>query len=85
MRIKKDKIVALKLPRLMVGQIIDGLRERQKVWLYTAEFMETGNTEEPCIIEECSDADEAKNIAAYYDEIINCIEKQLDKWEKKKG
>jgi hypothetical protein len=45
--------------------------------IVSAEFMETGSTEEPCIIEECSDADEAKNIAAYYDEIINCIEKQI--------
>lgn len=79
MRIKKDRIVTLKLPRLMVGQIIDGLRERQKVWLYTAEYMNTGSTEEPCIIEECSDADEAKNIVAYYEEIIKSIEKQLDK------
>jgi hypothetical protein len=77
MKIKKDRIVTLKLPRLMVGQIIDGLRERQKIWLYTAEFMETGTTEEPCIIEECSNADEAKNIAAYYEEIINSIEKQI--------
>jgi hypothetical protein len=77
MRIKKDKIVTLKLPRLMVGQIIDGLRERQKIWLYTAEFMETGSTEEPCIIEECSDGDEARNIAAYYEEIINEINAQL--------
>ena len=77
MRIKKDRIVTLKLPRLMVGQIIDGLRERQKVWLYTAEFMDTGETEEPCIIEECSNADEARNIAAYYEEIINSIEEQI--------
>jgi septal ring factor EnvC (AmiA/AmiB activator) len=72
-----DKIVNLKLPRMMVGQIIDGLRERQKVWLLTAEFMETGATEEPYIIEECSDANEAKTIAAYYEEIINEIEKQI--------
>jgi hypothetical protein len=77
MRIKKDRIVTLKLPRLMVGQIIDGLRERQKVWLYTAEYMNTGSTEEPCIIEECSDANEAKNIAAYYEEIIKEINAQL--------
>jgi hypothetical protein len=77
MRIEKDRIVILKLPSLMVGQIIDGLRERQKIWLYTAEFMETGSTKEPCIIEECSNADEARNIAAYYEEIINSIEKQI--------
>jgi hypothetical protein len=73
----KDQIVKLKLPRLMVGQIIDGLRERQKVWLLTAEFMETGTTEEPCIIEECSDTDEARSIAAYYEEIINEIKRQI--------
>jgi len=61
----------------MVGQIIDGLRERQKLWQLTAEYMETGETSEPCIIEECSDADEANNIAEYYEEIIKCIEKQI--------
>lgn len=77
MRIKKDRIVTLKLPRLMVGQIIDGLRERRKIWLYTAEYMKTGHTEEYCIIEECSDAEEAKNIAAYYEEIIKEINAQL--------
>ena len=73
-----DRIVTLKLPNLMVGQIIDGLQERKKIWLLTAEFMETGETKEPCIIEECSDTNEAKNIAAYYGEIVNEIEKQLE-------
>lgn len=77
MRKNIDTIVSLKLPRLMVGQIIDGLRERQKVWQLTAEYMETGETSEPCIIEECSDADEANNIANYYDEIIKRIEVQI--------
>lgn len=78
MKIKRDKIVTLKLPRLMVGQIVEGLQARQEVWLNTAEFMETGDTEEPCIIGECPDADEAKNIVAYYEEIINEINKQLN-------
>jgi hypothetical protein len=75
-RIRMDKEVTLKLPSNMVGQILDGLRERQKVWRYTQEYMETGCTEELCIIEECSSADEAQNIAEYYEEIISCIEKQ---------
>ncbi|HBG27837.1 MAG: hypothetical protein A2Y10_06810 [Planctomycetes bacterium GWF2_41_51] len=73
-----EQMVLLKLPRMMVGQIIDGLRERQNVWQLTAEYMETGETSEPCIIEECSDADEANNIAAYYEEIINKIQSQLE-------
>ena len=72
-----DREITLKLPRQMVGQILDGLRERQKVWRYTEEYMETGCTEEPCIIEECSSSDEARNITAYYEEIISSIEKQI--------
>ena len=62
----------------MVGQILDGLRERQKVWKYTQEYIDTGCTEELCIIEECSSAEEARNIANYYEEIIGSIKKQTD-------
>ena len=68
----------LKLPRQMVGQILDGLRERQKVWKYTQEYIDTGCTEELCIIEECSSAEEARNIDNYYEEIIGSIKKQTD-------
>jgi hypothetical protein len=78
-----DKMVTLNLPENMVGQILDGLRERMKVWRETEQYMEVGYTDEPCIIEECSDADEARNIAEYYEEIIGCIKKQLDIAEKK--
>ena len=78
-----DKEVTLKLPSNMVGQILDGLRERMKVWRETEQYMEVGYTDEPCIFEECSDADEARNIAEYYEEIIGCIKKQLDIAEKK--
>jgi hypothetical protein len=74
--------VTLKLPTLMVGQILDGLRERLQIWRYTEQYMEVGYTDEPCIIEECSSAEEAKNIAEYYEEIISCIEKQTDMSEK---
>jgi hypothetical protein len=78
-----DKEVTLKLPSNMVGQILDGLRERTKVWRETEQYMEVGYTDEPCIIEECSDANEARSIAEYYEEIIGCIEKQLAIAEKK--
>lgn len=39
-----EQEINLKLPRLMVGQILDGLRERQKVWKYTQEYIDTGCT-----------------------------------------
>jgi len=77
-----DKEITLKLPRQMVGQILDGLSERSQVWRYTEKYMETGYVEEGCLIEECSSADEARNIAEYYEEIISCIEKQTDTSEK---
>lgn len=79
-----DKEVALKLPSNMVGQILDGLRERMQVWRDTEQYMEVGYTDdESCFIEECTSAEEARSIAEYYGEIIGCIEKQLDIAEKK--
>ncbi len=73
-----DPEISLKLPRQMVGQIVDGLRERRQVWINTAEYMETGYSEEFCFIEECSNADEARNIATCYEKIIGVIEKQMN-------
>lgn len=80
-----DPEITLKLPRQMAGQIVDGLRERQQVWINTAEYMETGYTEEFCFIEECSNADEARNIASYYEEIVGMIEKQMNNNEPQKN
>jgi len=75
-----DKKIILKLPDTMVGQILDGLRERMKVWRDTEQFMEEGYTdEEGAFIEECNDASEARWIANYYQKIINSVEKQRDK------
>jgi hypothetical protein len=54
-----DQEFTLKLPRQMVGQMLDGLRERLQIWRYTEQYMEVGYTDEPCIIEECSRSDEA--------------------------
>jgi hypothetical protein len=75
-----DKKITLKLSDTMVGQILDGLHERMKVWRDTEQFMEEGYTDEKgAFIEECNDAAEARWIANYYQKIINCIEKQRDK------
>lgn len=74
-----DKEITLKLPDNMVGQILDGLRERTKVWRDTEQYMEEGYTnDESCFIEECSSANEARSIAEYYEEIIGAIGKQLE-------
>ena len=61
-----------------VGQIIDGLLIREEAWLNTAKYLETEElpNDEFFLIEECSDADEARNIASDYRAIIEKIQKQ---------
>ncbi|NQT03513.1 MAG: hypothetical protein HQ580_15910 [Planctomycetes bacterium] len=73
-----DKNITLTLPSLMVGQILDALYMRLETWEYTEEYLNTGHVHEPYLIEECSNAYEARQIADYYKEIIKSIEKQAD-------
>jgi len=68
--------IKLNLPELAVGQILDALYQRLEIWEYTEEYLNAGLVREPYLIEECSDADEAHQIAEYYKEIIESIEKQ---------
>lgn len=73
-----DKNITLNLPLLMVGQILDALYMRLETWEYTKEYLNTGHVREPNLIEECSNPDEARQIADYYKEIIKSIEKQAE-------
>jgi hypothetical protein len=66
-----------------LGQLLDGLRNRFEAWQETAIYMETGSTErDDFIVEECRDADEARAIAAHYDQIIATIQQQIREQEK---
>ena len=73
-----EKFVTLRLPRNDVGQIIDGLRERMIIWKATEEYLETGISHFGDCIEECSDPEEARCIAEYYEKIIDLINIQLE-------
>jgi hypothetical protein len=72
-----EDFVKLTLSRMDIGQILDGLHERMLVWRATEEYMQTGYPQSADCIEECSDAQEAKAIADYYQHIINTIKNQL--------
>jgi hypothetical protein len=72
------KNITLTMPSLMVGQILDALYMRMESWEYTEEYLNTGHAREPYCIEECSNPDEARQIADYYKEIIKSIEEQAD-------
>ncbi|MFC1780799.1 hypothetical protein ACFLZ8_00865 [Planctomycetota bacterium] len=73
-----EKFVTLRLPEIDVGQIIDGLNERMIVWRTTEEYLETGFSHLGDFIAECSDPEEARFIAQYYENIIDLINKQLE-------
>ncbi|NQX00587.1 hypothetical protein HQ447_07985 [bacterium] len=63
-----------------LGQLLDGLEIRAESWRRTAEYLRTGDLPEGelFLIEECSDEDEADEIAARYEAIIKNIQKQME-------
>ena len=69
-----EDFVTLRLSRLDAGQIIDGLTERMKVWKDTEEYLRTGCFDLDSFIEECSNPEEARSIAEYYEKIIDLIQ-----------
>lgn len=74
---KRSEMVTLRLPRLDVGQIVDGLTIRQESWSNTAKFLDSGENPDNFFgLEDCSNPDEARNIAAHYGAIITTIEEQ---------
>lgn len=76
---KTDDAMAIRLPRNDIGQIVDALCVRRDDWRYTQRYLEEDYEEPERVIEECSDADEARRIADYYDEIIAKIRSQIEK------
>ena len=72
-----DELVSITLSRNDFGQVVDGLRERMNIWGTTAEYLTTGSVRLGEIIEECSDAGEAKAIAEHYRRIIDEIREQM--------
>lgn len=63
-----------------LGQLLDGLEARKDSWMRTADYLRAGDQaeEEFVLIEECSDEDEAAEIAADYGRIIAKLVNQRD-------
>ena len=71
--------IRIELSALDIGQLIDGLENRAESWERTAAYLgEDGMPDDELfIIEECSDADEARMIAEHYRSIIAKMTKQI--------
>ena len=65
-----DKEYVIRLNGLDLGQLIDGLEARADAWRLTAVYLETGEAPDGFVIEECSDAEEARRIAEHYQRIL---------------
>jgi hypothetical protein len=74
------------LDSLDLGQLLDGLRIREESWRGTAALLRDGyHPDEDFIGEECSNWEEAEQIADHYQKIIEEIERQVAAqggWEK---
>jgi hypothetical protein len=74
-----EKIFNIKLTGLDLEQLIDGLEMRAESWERTADYLRTEkvSADDMFVIEECSNPEEAENIANRYRSIINQIQSQM--------
>ena len=74
-----DKEYVFRLNSLDLGQLIDGLEARADAWRLTVLYLETGEAPDGFVIEQCSDAEEARRIAEHYQRILaNIIHQQTE-------
>jgi hypothetical protein len=65
-----DKEYVIRLNGLDLGQLIDGLEARADAWRLTAVYLETGEVPDGFVIEECSNAEEARRMEEHYQRIL---------------
>lgn len=73
-----DKEFVIRLNGLDLGQLIDGMEARADAWSLTATYLETGEAPDGFVIEECSDAEEARRIAEHYQRIVRTVMEQRE-------
>jgi len=71
------KSFTITLDSIDIGQLLDGLLDRAASWRRTADYLEGGKSE-GLVIEECSDAEEAANIASHFEDLVKSIQNQIE-------
>jgi hypothetical protein len=72
-----DANVSVTLPRNPFGQILDALHVRLESWEYTEQYLLNGAIDCDRTIEECSGAEEAREMISCYEKIIAAMAPQL--------
>lgn len=76
-KISQGETITIKLHRLDLGQIVEGMLCRQQEWQQTADWHSGRLTAFPQDFKECSNAREAQWIADNYARILAEIDKQV--------
>lgn len=69
--------IALRIPRLFVGQLIVALEEERQNWDCTVAYLTDGCVPTDRMAKEASSAQDAKKMVQFYEGIIDCIQRQL--------
>jgi hypothetical protein len=72
-----DKMITIQIDRDDLGQILDGLDVLAQQWRDTLRYHEVGIVSE--CIRECTDADEARWIMNYYEQIISHLSMERER------
>ncbi|MEZ5337950.1 MAG: hypothetical protein R3F46_06755 [bacterium] len=72
-----EKIYELRLKAVDVYQLLDALDTRAECYEKTALYLDEGALDEPFIIEEVTDAEEARGIAGHFRAVQAEIQRQI--------
>jgi hypothetical protein len=72
-----EREVTISLAVGVLGEILNQLRDGVEVLADTVEYLEGGGVVTPCVVANCTDEDEARRMAGFYNDAISRIEEAL--------
>lgn len=78
----RNQTYTITLNSIDIGQMLDGIEQRALSYRNTAHYHAFGEALSDDIIEEVSDADEARQIAEHFERIMATVQVQIEEQEK---
>jgi len=72
----------INLNSLDLGQMLDGIEQRALSYRNTEHYHAFGETLSDDVVEEVTDADEARQIAEHFERIMSTVQAQMDEQDK---
>lgn len=80
----RNQTYTITLNSIDLGQLLDGIEQRALSYRNTEHYHAFGEALSDNIIEEVSDADEARQIAEHYERILAAVQVQIEEQDKKR-